>query len=200
MPEYVRVCRDCGEEYRPGVQQCADCGGELVDRQLDEDGNPIVPEEEAAEAVAPPAPIVERRVVFVTPQAADLVPLADALREAEIEYHMAEQPATVEGAASRYALLVDEANAAAALQALAPLLAEEEPEDMHALETRFEPGRGYVACPACGAEQPPGATECAECGLAFGAEAEAGAACARCGAPLPEPGGKCPACGSSPLG
>src|SRR5512140_3344298 len=164
MPEYVRVCRDCGEEYRPGVAVCADCGGELEDRQLDEDGNPIVPEpDEAPEAVA--APAVERRVVFVTPQAGDLVPLADALREAAIEYHLAEQPATVEGASSRFALLVDEADATAALQTLAPLLAEESPEEMHALETRFEPGRGYVACPACGADQPSGATECAECGL-----------------------------------
>ena len=32
MPDHVRVCRDCGEEYRPEIVRCADCGGELEDR------------------------------------------------------------------------------------------------------------------------------------------------------------------------
>ncbi len=197
MSESIRVCRDCGEEYRAGVARCADCGGELQDRLLDEEGNPVEPEQEPAAET--PAPVVNsaHRVVFITPKAAELVPLAEALREGGIEYPLAEQPATVEGAASRYALLVNEADAASALQTLEPLLAEEAGEDLHAVETRFEAGRGYVACPACGTEQPPGAVECSECGLAFGAEAETTVTCARCGAPLPEPGATCPACGRS---
>ena len=32
MTDHVRVCRECGEEYRPEVVRCADCGGELEDR------------------------------------------------------------------------------------------------------------------------------------------------------------------------
>ena len=28
----VRVCVECGEEYRPGIAVCADCGGALEDR------------------------------------------------------------------------------------------------------------------------------------------------------------------------
>ena len=33
---HVRVCVDCGEEYRPQITACADCGGRLEDR--DDDG------------------------------------------------------------------------------------------------------------------------------------------------------------------
>ena len=31
MTDHVRVCRECGEEYRPEIVRCADCGGELED-------------------------------------------------------------------------------------------------------------------------------------------------------------------------
>ena len=200
MSQHVRVCRECGEEYRPEALRCADCGGELEDRQLDDDGNPIP----VAGAVAPPAPaapLIERRIVFVAPRAAEVVPLAEALREAGIEYHLAEQPATAEGASARYALLVAEQDATAALRALAPLIAsDEEHGELHAIESRFEPGRGYVECPACGAAQAPGAAECAECGLMLGAAEEGAAVCTHCSAPLPEPGATCPACSSSPIG
>jgi hypothetical protein len=201
MTMHVRVCVECGEEYEPVVTRCADCDGELEDRQLDDDGNPIVDEAagEGARAAEPPP---DRRVIFVTPKAAELVPLADALREAAIEYHLAEQAPTVEGAAVRYALLVAENDATGALQAVAHLLMDEDgtPEDLHAVETRFDPGRGYVACPACGASQPPGAAECAECGLTLGAADEGAQVCARCSTPLPSPGAACPACGNAHAG
>ena len=38
---HVRVCVECGEEYRPEVAQCADCGGDLEDRHLGEGGLPM---------------------------------------------------------------------------------------------------------------------------------------------------------------
>ncbi len=207
MIQQVRVCRDCGEEYRPEAVRCADCGGELEDRLLDEDGNPIEPEG----TEAPPAPVpVNSRVLFVTSQAAEIVPLAEALREAPIEFHLAERPATPEGGAARYALLVREEDAAAAERVLGSLITTEEAEEEQAADSHFVPGQGYTECPACGASQPQGAVECSECGLTLGAtEAEGapGAApeggapvCARCSAPLPEPGARCPACGSSPIG
>jgi len=132
---------------------------------------------------------------------AEVVPLAEALREAAIEYHLAEQPATVEGGNPRYALLVADADAVEAIRVLAPLITSgDEHEDLQALETRFEPERGYVECPACGAAQPPGAVECAGCGLALGAEGEGAPACARCNGPLPAPGAPCPHCGDTPIG
>lgn len=200
MTQQVRVCRECGEEYRPEAVRCADCGGELELRELDEDGNPIAPAG-AAPADAPAAPVLERRIVFVAPRAAEVVPLAETLQEAGIEYHLAEQPATAEGASSSYALLVAEEDAEAALRALGPLIApEEEHGELHAVESRFDKDLGYVECPACGAAQPRGAVECAECGLALGAAEEGAAVCARCSAPLPAPGARCPACGNSPIG
>ena len=32
---HVRVCVECGEEYRPEIAVCADCGGALEDRRDD---------------------------------------------------------------------------------------------------------------------------------------------------------------------
>jgi ssDNA-binding Zn-finger/Zn-ribbon topoisomerase 1 len=203
MTEHVRVCRECGEEYRPEAVRCADCGGELELRELDEDGNVMAPagSPEAATSAGATEPVLERRIVFVTPRATEVVPLAEALQEAGIEYHLAEQPATTEGTTPRFALLVAEGDAEAALRALAPLIApDEEHGELHAVETRFEPGRGYVECPACGAAAAQGAVECTECGLALGAAEEGTAVCARCNAPLPEPGAGCPACGSGRVG
>ena len=168
MSTCVKICRECGEEYRKEALRCADCGGELEERFLDEAGEVLEAggvrgEGDAEETVA--SPPADHRVVFVTPRAADLVPLAEALRESHVPYRLAEQPAHREGAPPQYALLVPEGEAAAALQALAPLLASEGAADLAHVETRFEPERGYVQCPACGAAQPSGATECAECGL-----------------------------------
>jgi ribosomal protein L40E len=203
MSSHVRVCRECGEEYRPEATRCSDCGGELEDRRLDESGDFLEPEAAAPiEAASPPEDLSNHRVVFVTPRAAELVPLAEALRADEVPYRLAEQPARVEGASSRFALLVPEPAVPAALRALAPHVApDHDAEQIEGVETSFEPERGYVRCPACGVEQPPGASdECRECGLGLGALEAEGAACARCGAPMPEAGGPCAACGGTRLG
>jgi hypothetical protein len=163
MIDHVRVCRDCGEEYRPEIGRCADCGGELEDHYDGQGVESTAPPATEAEAAAE---LVGYRVLFVTPRAADLVPLAERLRDTHVDYRLAEQPAAAEGAPPRYTLLVRDADAAGALGALADLVApHEDAADVHAVETRFDPGRGYVQCPACGAEAAPGAAECADCGL-----------------------------------
>ena len=163
MTDHVRVCRECGEEYRPEIVRCADCGGELEDR-YDGEGEESLAHPAPEEAAA--AELAGYRVLFVTPRAADLVPLAERLRDTHVDYRLAEQPAAAEGAPPRYALLVQDADAAGALGTLADLVApHEDAADVHAVETRFDPGRGYVQCPACGAEAAPGAAECADCGL-----------------------------------
>jgi hypothetical protein len=172
MPVHVRVCRDCGEEYRPGVVRCADCGGELEDRF---EGGPENAASPTAGSEEPAPDLTGYRVLFLTPRAADLVPMAERLREKDVEYRLAEQPGRVEGATARYALLVKEADAAAALGALADLVApHEDTEGVHAVETRFDAEEGYRECPACGTKTAPGTAECPECGLVLaGGEGEA---------------------------
>ena len=157
---HVRVCRDCGEEYRPEVVRCADCGGELEDVHEGEN-------ERTLPSAAPEAPDLSgHRVLFLTPRAADLVPMAERLRETGLEYRLAEQPGPVEGAPPRYALLVRDEGVADALRALADLVAPHgEGGDVHAVETRFDAERGYVECPACGTRIASKASECPECGL-----------------------------------
>ena len=171
MPVHVRVCRDCGEEYRPEVVRCADCGGELEDRF---EGEPEGAAPAAQRREEPASELAGYRALFLTPRAADLVPMAERLREAGVEYRLAEQAARTEGAPPRYALLVKDADAASALGTLADLVAPHEHTDgVHAVETRFDAEHGYVQCPACGTKTAPGTAECPECGLGLaGGEGE----------------------------
>jgi hypothetical protein len=170
---HVRVCRDCGEEYRPEIVTCADCGGTLEDRFLGDES----PSEVAQEAPAPASPagpdLSQHRPVFSSAQARDLVPFAEALKKAGIAFHLLETPAEEEGRGASYSLLVHENDAAAALRLLSPLLLDGDAgEAGGGPEAHFEEGRGYARCPACGQAQAAGALECPECGLAFGAEGE----------------------------
>lgn len=168
MNEHVRVCRECGEEYRPEIVRCADCGGELEDRRGDE------PASEPAPAEPAEAELVGYRVLFMTARATELVPMADRLRERAIDCRLAEQPGAAKGAPPRYAILVREGDAKAALAAVTDLVApHEDAADVHAVETHFDPEKGYVQCPACGASPPTGAAECPECGLGLGGTAAA---------------------------
>jgi predicted amidophosphoribosyltransferase len=163
--EHVRVCRDCGEEYRPEIARCADCGGEL------EDVHPGAGEAASEPEPAPEAELAGHRVLFQTARARDLVPLAERLRARSIQYRLAEQPGGAEGTPARYALLVREEGTAGALAALADLIApHEDAADVHAIETHFDAERGYLHCPACGATPAAGAHECPECGLALAGE------------------------------
>ena len=192
MHFHVRVCRECGEEYRPEIIRCADCGGELEDVYEDGARPTGAPDTSRLE----PVDLANHRTVFETPRAADLPPLAERLRESEIPFRLVEKAPAGESAPVQFALLVPEGRAKAALVALAPLLAPHgDDEGFQAVETSYEDGRGYVTCPACGTEQSAAAGECPECGLALGGEA---AACSRCGAALPAPDAECPACGGPP--
>jgi hypothetical protein len=162
----VRVCRDCGEEYRPDILRCADCGGELED---------VLPGAERPASVEPePQPetdLAGSHVLFQTASATDLVPMVERLREDGIESRIAEQRTPAEGAPKRFVLIVPEAESSRALAAVAALVAPDtDAADVHAVEARFDPERGYLQCPACGAEPPAGASECPECGLGLGLE------------------------------
>jgi hypothetical protein len=163
------VCRECGEEYRPGVVRCADCGGELEDRFEGQEGEGVPPPKPPSEEPGP-APS-NYRMLFVTPHAADLVPMAERLRGAGVEYRLAEAPGRVEGAPSRYGLFVSEENAADALKALAELVASHSDADAApgGAEAGFDKEQGYLECPACGTKTSAGTGECPECGLVLGA-------------------------------
>ena len=152
--EHVRVCRDCGEEYRPGIVRCADCGGELEDRYPGDEPPP-----KPAPDAAPEAELAGYRVLFTTARATDLVPMASGCARRRSSIGSRSSRAPRKDAPPRYAILVREGAAKAALAAVTDLVApHEDAADVHAVETRFDPERGYLQCPACGTAPPPGAT------------------------------------------
>jgi hypothetical protein len=193
MQIHVRVCKECGEEYRPDIGSCADCGGELED-VYEEEGAPAPRRRDEAEPEV--LDLSEHRAVFQTPRAPDLVPLAERLKESGIEFHLVEGGG--EGAPASYSLVVRETVVKGALEVLADLVAPHaDGDEVHALESRYESGR-YVRCPACGAEQGSGLAECAECGLTLGPQVPT---CPQCESPLEEEGAPCTVCGGpSPTG
>ncbi len=172
---HVRVCRECGEEYRPEIVVCSDCGGALEDHHEGVDSAP----DGSDWSVAAPGPEFSARPlvsVATAASAGEIEPLARRLGEAGIRF-------AVRGSIQSFQLLVavDEHELAlAALEAGAPGSA----VSVEAI----------AACPACGAGLTPTTVECPECGLGLGAEAaEAAPRCARCGQPRVA-GLPCPAC------
>jgi hypothetical protein len=191
---HVRICRDCGEEYRPEIAVCADCGGALEDRWGDEDDTQATVPRPKEPPTQEAPDLTGFRAVFVTGQAAVLVPLAERLREAAIEFLLHERARDPRTPAASFSLLVRDEDAGRALRQLAPLLAgADESDRLHAVESAFEAG-AYRSCPACSIELPAGADECPECGLGLG---EVAAACARCGTPLGAGETECAACGAA---
>ena len=197
---HVRVCRDCGEEYRPEIASCADCGGTLEDRyepELDE----AVTSPPPARQTAPPE-VPDRRgycPIYSTDQAPALVPLADRLRERGIAFQLAEKAGGTRRVAARYYLLIPVQVAAEAWRELAPLLGEGEGASAPGNQAELADG-AEPSCPACGAELPGTPLECPGCGIALGEPEEAQAngpatPCARCGLLLRPGQTECPLCG-----
>lgn len=150
----IRVCRNCGEEYRPEVALCADCGGELEDR-FDEPGA-APPMEMPAQARLPFDGNL--RVVFSASRAADLEPLAQRLGEERV-------PFAVRGGVHAFDLMVPDGDVERALELLRATFAQQ-PD---AQPGPVEEGR----CPACGVALASRSGDCPDCGLALsGPEAE----------------------------
>lgn len=162
--ETVHACRDCGEEYRPGILVCADCGGEIVVRGRHEAPPAPVPEE-------PGPPNELTHALFVSGRAMDVVPVCERLREGDIEHRLAEQPSTSESVPPRYAVFVRPSDEPRALAAIADLLAPHETgADVGAVAAHFDEEHGYLRCPACGASTRARELECHECGLVLRGE------------------------------
>jgi len=167
---HVRVCVECGEEYRPEIVACADCGGRLEDRHDDGDRT-VVPDREPADSGLETDAEFTESIVHAE-KATDLTGEADRLVEAGVAFRL--RPAA-RGAG--YRLLVAAPDRDHALAVLG-LLSDE------SADVRF--------CPACGIPTQPGSAECPECGLVVGDEPEP-FKCARCGQWLDGP--DCPDCG-----
>ncbi|HEY5908498.1 MAG TPA: hypothetical protein VIZ31_10665 [Vicinamibacteria bacterium] len=157
---HVRVCVDCGEEFRPGVTRCSDCGGALQDHY----------EGEGQEAGAPPGQATTGTRPFVFARdVRNLVPVAEALRVAGIPTQITQGEPTPEERQPGFLLGVRDGDRLAAMAVVEPLLASVPGFDL--LETREAPeGGAAVACPACDTPVPEGVTECPDCGLLFGGE------------------------------
>src|SRR5688572_27542544 len=80
---HVRVCVECGEEYRPEITACADCGGQLEDRHEDGDRTVLPSTGPAAGEAGPDAAFTE--TISEARAATDLTADADVLIEAGIE-------------------------------------------------------------------------------------------------------------------
>jgi hypothetical protein len=171
---HVRVCRECGEEYRPEIAVCADCGADLVDTDDDAPAiaSPALPGARAGEGGEPAS------ILYYSPTSArDLTPLADELLRAGLPFQI--QTESGLRRQTHYRLVVPERTADEARRVLAPV-AERHPElDLHLVapplsEEEEEAERARASCPACGDHVPPGVHECPGCGLSLYVEDDDG--------------------------
>jgi len=157
---HTRYCTNCGEEFRPEILRCSDCGGELEDRYEEEgaEGRPIATPTAAAPE-APEAPD-EYHAVFQSVDSAPIKEAADVLAAAGLRFR-------VTAGGSGFTLLVRSVDVPAASAALSgkegSLVSADVPPSV---------GAEGGACPACGSSVAAGVLECPECGLVVGAEPE----------------------------
>jgi ribosomal protein L32 len=156
----VRVCPDCGEEFRPEIVRCSDCGALLQDR-LEGDvtgagGNAASGSESATPE--PPAVVeIRRRSLYASNRISEIQPLAERLGTAGMQFW-------VEPAGDTWTVLVAEADEGPGRAIVTELFGISD----HATAA-FDPEAGYSECPACGHALQPAVVECPECGLSVGA-------------------------------
>jgi RNA polymerase subunit RPABC4/transcription elongation factor Spt4 len=163
----VRVCVDCGEEYRPDIETCADCGGRVEDPDVAPVSSTRVSEEAEDEEDLSESDFSES--VLGGEKASDLANSADQLVEAGVPFRL--RPGRTAG----YRLMVPAKDRDRALVVLGLLADRGE-----------QPGDAVRACPACETQVNPGVADCPECGLTVGDESDEGA-CERCGRSLHGP-------------
>jgi len=188
---FVRHCPSCHTDYRPEIQRCAECGGELVTRNEESE-----PDQEAAPLPEPPAG--EYRSLYYSTDADELVPLADALAGAGIPFRIdtTKQDDVTLVPHARFDLKVreEERERARKLLEALPEAAEMELVD-DAAEKGYDPQTGYRNCPACSAALSSGSLKCPECGLALEGSLEP-VFCSRCGWEVSTVDSACPNCRS----
>ena len=189
--DVVRHCPRCDTDYRPEIETCAECGGELDTR----------PENPPPASPAPPdLPPGDYQSLFYCGEIRDLEPLAEALARNDIPFQI--DATKDEGVTlvphSRFDLKVRDEEREKAREILSSL---PEAADLQladdAAEKDFEPGRGYRRCPGCASTLPFGALKCPECGLALEGSLEP-LVCSKCGWEVSTADIACPNC-SAPL-
>ena len=171
----VRVCVECGEEFRPDVLRCSDCGGALVDQwdadRQDGEGAEQAPSLDSGSAgsafVRPSEP--QTRPLAWAQQARDLVPAADLLRAAALTFHIAPRQAEGEERPRGYELRVRDGDREKAWTALSSALAADSGITLLETPVTDSPMHDHQSrCPACETEVAAGIAECPSCGLGLG--------------------------------
>jgi hypothetical protein len=154
---HVRVCPDCGEEFRPEIVRCSDCGATLVDRYGDEAG--VRPRDQAPSEPEPADDdaLGDYALVFSSTGSEAMRDAADALVAAGIAFRVA-------GSSAAFDLYAHTEDYATALQALPGREGAVTPTP----ETERHEGQGTRTCPACGTMLAAGDVECPECQLGLG--------------------------------
>src|SRR5262245_45163920 len=141
--EIVKVCRECGEEYRPEILRCADCGGELESRFEEDRAQWPGPEEAEQEVDSRPAG--DYQPILWSASAKELAPLADRLVEAGIPFYLRPRESEAGEGAAGYEVRVRKEEREAALQELEGLGPAAPSPPAPATGTA-----GPFSCPACG--------------------------------------------------
>jgi hypothetical protein len=166
----VRVCRDCGEEYRldAPVQSCSDCGGPLESR---EHPNPIAAEDPDEDWDGAAAELLR---LHVGGSRHEIAPLVERLAAAGIRFWVRARVNAFEVHVNPddYERAMSERRAALQLDGGVDI------------ESSFDAATGYAQCPACGARLEPSHGDCPECGLTLRSEEDedhGSHSCERCG-------------------
>jgi len=187
----VRHCPSCHIDYRPEIQRCAECGGELEIRNEESD-----PDQETAPLPEPPPG--NYRSLFYCSDPEELESLTYALADAEIPFRIdtTKRYDVTLVPHARFDLKVrdeEREKARELLSALPEAAAMELVDD--AAEKGYDPQSGYRNCPACSAALPSGALKCPDCGLALEGSLEP-LLCSKCGWEVSPADTTCPNCGA----
>jgi predicted amidophosphoribosyltransferase len=157
----VRHCRRCGSDYRPEIERCGECGGRLEDRAEAEDAR-WDPPPGADRWGEPLAPSGDLSSIFYSYELSDLAALARRLADRQVPFRIEPSSEGARTPRTRYDLLVPEPRRADALREV-----EAFGGAAIAVESDFDPQRGYRSCPACSTGLPERVDACPDCGLAL---------------------------------
>lgn len=180
--ELVKICSDCGAEYSPQAEVCADCGGTLISpRDYEARQVPLAQEEEKVLVREGPVRYLEELARHMNRKGI----------RSTVRYHGA-----VPGRCSPvvlFGLYVTTADEAVAKEVDREYWLRGAPENACSFQYTEQELEGQ--CPACSCALPKGAAECPECGLAVGMKEDV-VTCPDCDAVVDDDIDKCPNCGA----